>query len=130
MVLSRHTADVIRAMPSEAYSCDNTEWSLAVYMAGLMNLVDHNNWSLHRAGSRGGRRASAGRLDDGWLSVPRVTPDPRYVRFPEMRQKLPDVHEANRVGWTRGFTSLAHAAHHAAAQERARAWEEQCRMRT
>jgi len=129
MALARHTADVIRAMPPEAYSCDNTEWSLATYMAGLVNLVDHNHWSLHRAGSRGGRRASAGRLDDGWLSVPRVTPDPRYVRFPEMRQKLPDVHEANRVGWTRGFTSLAHAAHHAAAQERARAWEEQCRTR-
>lgn len=129
MALARHTADVIRAMPPAAYSCDNTEWSLAVYMSGLMNLIDHNHWSLHRAGSRGGRRASPGRLDDGWLSVPRVTPDPRFVRFPEMKQKLPDVHEANRVGWTRGFTAAAHAAHHAAARERARAWEEQCRTK-
>lgn len=129
MVLARHTADVIRDMPPLAYSCDNTEWSLAVYMSGLTNLIDHNNWSLHKAGSPGGRRASAGKLDDGWLSVPRVTPDSSLVRFPEMKQKLPDVHAANRVGWTRGFTKLAHETHHAAARERARAWEEQCRKR-
>jgi hypothetical protein len=117
MVLARHTADVIRRMPPADYSCDNTEWSLATYMAGLMNASDHDNWSLHRAGSRGGRRASAGRLDDGWLSRPRVTPDPRFVRYGEMKQQLPDVHAANRVGWTRGFTQAAHAAHHAAARK-------------
>jgi hypothetical protein len=114
MVLAAHTAEVIRAMPALDYSCDNTEWSLATYMSGLMNLIDHDNWSLHWAGSRGGRRASAGRTDDGWLSKPRVTPDPRYVRYGKMTQKLPDVCKENRVGWTRGFTDAAHAAHHAA----------------
>lgn len=120
MVLARHTADVIRRMPQADYSCDNTEWSLAAYLEGLMNASDHDNWSLHRAGSRGGRRASPGRLDDGWLSTPRVTPDPLFVRYGAMTQKLPDVCAANRVGWTRGFTQRAHTLHHAAARQRAK----------
>jgi hypothetical protein len=118
MALAGHTADVIRDLPPADFLCDNTEWSLATYTSGLMNLIDHDHWSLHWPGSKGGRRASPGQKTGGWLSTPKQLPDPRYVRMRNMETNMPEVCPENRFYWNPRFTDAAHALHHEGARRR------------
>ncbi len=59
MCFSRAVRDLIleRTAPSAPMLCDNTEWSLTAYTAGLQNYYYQGSLTVHRTVGRGGRRA-------------------------------------------------------------------------
>ena len=57
LLFSSKIAKIIAAIPEGDYFCDNSEWSLAVYLAGYTNYRYKGSLTIHRICSKGGRRA-------------------------------------------------------------------------
>jgi hypothetical protein len=98
---SEVTRIVLRLDPADYFS-DNTEWSLAVYLAGYENFRFRGSLTIHRVCSRGGRRA--------WIatSLKRI-PDAKYlVLKPGAKGGLNDWH----IGDSSGLTEEAVRHHH------------------
>jgi hypothetical protein len=72
MVLSPHARKIIKELPDVSYWSDNTEWSLACYLAGLRSYRYRGSESIHRICGSGGRKS--------WVKQSEVVmPNPKYV---------------------------------------------------
>lgn len=101
MVFDNKTADIILSIPDGAYVSDNTEWSIASYVAGLQNFRYRGSLSVHRICQRGGRR--------GWVSLAdRKIPDPAYL---VMRMGVRKGKHEWLIGASKDLTPFAHEQH-------------------
>ncbi len=102
MIFDRKTAKVVLRIPEGAYFCDNSEWSLAAYLAGFTNYRYRGSLTIHRICSKGGRQ--------GWVDLgEKQIPDPRFLRMKV--GKLVNKLNNYLVGDSRDLTPEAHATH-------------------
>ncbi len=110
MIFDRKTAKTVMQIPEGAYFCDNSEWSLAVYLAGFTNYRYRGSLTIHRICSKGGRQ--------GWVDLgEKQIPDPSFLRM--KTGKLVNKLNNYLVGDSRDLTPAAHAMHKANADRHA-----------
>jgi hypothetical protein len=111
LLLGHRTArDVILRMPDVDFYDDNAEWSLACYVAGLTNYRWRGSVTIHRIGSKGGRRT--------WLRTlqeERVLSDPELLGYREWHAGAGQLW---RIGDSRDLTAEAHRRHATAKGDR------------
>lgn len=108
LFFSAASARLIESIPEGAYFCDNSEWSLKLYLAGYENFRFRGSLTIHRVQGKGGRRS--------WVEASgdqRQLPDPRYL---PLKRGAASVKGPNNflVGASEDLTLLAHQRHHAA----------------
>jgi hypothetical protein len=113
MLFSDRVAQLVCDIPPGNYFCDNTEWSLATYLAGYRNFRYKGSVAFHWICSRGGRRA--------WVQLAeRKIPDPRFLRIKrgnrdksinnwlvgassDLTEEARALHKQNRAELEKGF---------------------------
>lgn len=100
LVFARKIAQLVAALPDLPYFCDNTEWSVAAYIAGYSNYRWRGSLAIHRVCGTGGRRA--------WIPLGhRALPSSRYVRL----ESAKGGGEAYKIPTSGNLTDEAHALH-------------------
>lgn len=101
MVFGRDVARVVLAMGPGDVWCDNSEWSLAVYVAGYKNYRHRGSMAIHRVCQKGGRKT--------WVNAAeRPVPDRKWLR---LRPSKVGEHNAYLIGADQDLTPDAHAEH-------------------
>ena len=81
LLLTKKTIDIVLKMPLGNYWDDNSEWSLAVYMAGYSNYRYIGSLTIHRVCRKGGRRGWTKEITPAnW-----VMPNPDYLKIEKMK---------------------------------------------
>jgi hypothetical protein len=110
MIFDRVTAQTVLRIPEGAYFCDNTEWSLAVYLTGLSNYRYRGSMTIHRICSKGGRKS--------WVEMSKKQiPDPRFLHM-KVGKLINNINNYH-VGDSKSLTPEAHAIHNANASKHA-----------
>lgn len=102
MVFDRKTAEIVLRIPDGDYFCDNSEWSLAVYLQGFTNYRYRGSLTIHRICRTGGRK--------GWVGLgKKKVPDQRYLQIKQGKQ----TNSMNNflVGSSSDLTEEAHSIH-------------------
>lgn len=102
LFFNHHVAALLlnRLPPTAAFWSDNTEWSLATYLAGYENYRYRGSLTIHRVCRTGGRKA--------WIKAgTRQLPDPRYLTMRPEKNRPGEY----CIGASSDLTPLAHATH-------------------
>lgn len=101
LLFSREVAGIIRSIPDKPWLCDNSMWSLAVYLSGRENYRFRGSITVHRILSKGGRKT--------WVDAgKRLLPDERYVN---LRPSKIGGENAFHIPMSSDLTSLAKNKH-------------------
>lgn len=107
MLMARKTAELVAALPNVDYLDDNTEWSLAAYLAGYENFRYRGSLAIHRIGSGNG-------LIEWANEGVRKIPDTRYLR---LKPGNPNRLNKYLIGSSEDLTEEAKALHRKRAAE-------------
>ena len=101
LAFSDKITKIILGLGEADLMCDNSEWSLATFLAGYRNARYLGSVAIHRIMSKGGRRSYV-------ANVQRQLPDERYMPSVRSKEKGPNAYH---IGQSSDLTKEAHDIH-------------------